>query len=110
MMDIQLGGESFYFPVKVVPLGDKSTILGSDFMEYYDCTLRLKKGVLSIGDTELQLFRIGRSRCARVQLAQRMVIPPKSEMILPGQYHKSQWDSDLKFASLEPTQTVTEKV
>ena len=93
MMQLELGGKLFDFPVKVVSLGDKSTIMGSDFMEYFDCVLHLKKDILSAQDIDLQLFRLGRSRCARIQLSQKMSIPPKSELILPGQFHKSQLES-----------------
>ena len=46
VINITVGNVVFRQPVKVVSLGDKSAILGLDFMTNNDCVLYLSKGVM----------------------------------------------------------------
>ena len=92
------------FPVKIVSLGDNSTILGLDFMEQFSCILYMGKGTMKMGPHDVILHRKGDTRCARIQLVQNTYIPPKSELIIQGSYKSAHWASQRKYGLIEPTQ------
>ena len=107
-LKLTVGTKECIFPVKVVALGDRSTILGLDFMEEFDCVLYMGKGTLRMGKHHVVLHRKGDTRCARIQVAQNMYIPPHSEMIISGHVKPNQWAPERKFGLVEPTASVTE--
>lgn len=108
-LSLEIGNKILDFPVKVVSLGDHSTILGLDFMEDYECSLLLGKGILKIGKFSEKLFRKGDTRCARVQIAESVSIPPRNEMIISGKFQTANWSNTRKIGLVEPTHTVTSK-
>ena len=74
---LQIGNQEFPVTVVVAGLGHRSAILGLDFLEQYDVTLKLSKGQLHIGDTHLLLHRESSSEgCCRVSLEETLSIAP----------------------------------
>ena len=105
---IELGREIFVYSVKVVTLGDKSAILGLDFMDEEDCVLHMSKGILQINSKSirLSLHKQTDSKCARIQLAERLCIPPMNEMIVPGKINQRHRNFDESIGSVEPIKKI----
>ena len=68
---------------------DLPGILGLDFLEQYDITIKVASMSLQIGDKTLQLEREDSKTCARVKLSRRVVVPPNSEVAVKA-YVKDQ--------------------
>jgi hypothetical protein len=105
-LQIEIGKEIFNFPVKVVSLGDKSTILGLDFMEEYDCILYMSKGILKLRKYSIKLHRINDTRCARVQVTENVIIPPRHEMVISGKVSANHWVSFRNIGLVESIKSV----
>ena len=108
-LTIKIGDQSTVFPIKVVSLGDHSTILGLDFMEDHECSIDLGKGILKMNKNSNKLFRKGDTRCSRIQIEENISIPPRKEMIVPGKFQMSDWSDHRKIGLVEPTQMLTSK-
>ena len=109
-LTLEIGRESFVYPVKIVSLGDKSAILGLDFMETEQCDLLLGKGVLNIGSKscKLSLHKQSTSKCARIQVAQSVCIPPNYEMIISGQISHRHRNFDESVGTIEQIKSLPE--
>ena len=59
---------------------DLPGILGLDFLEQYDITIKVSNASLQIGDKCIGLERDDSVKCARVKISKRVVIPSESEM------------------------------
>ena len=107
-VSIELGRETFVCSVKVVTLGDKSAILGLDFMDEEDCVLHIAKGIIQINSKSirLSLHKQTDSKCARIQLIEKICIPPMNEMIVPGKINQRHRNFDEAIGSIEPTGTI----
>ena len=111
VIDMEISNEIFQCDVKVVSLGDMNAILGLDFIEKYDCTLRLKQGKMKIEtrNLEIPLQRNSEERCARIQAAESIEIIPETEMIVNGHVNWKKWESQNSYASIEPSRMLTPK-
>jgi predicted aspartyl protease len=87
---ITFGTQSFDFPVKIVDFGDKSAILGADFMEHYDCEISMKRGILKILSRKyhVNMHKKKASKCARIQVSHPTCIPPNQEVMIQGKIGK----------------------
>ena len=76
---LQVGGREFPLTVVVANLGGRSAILGLDFLEQYEATLKVSHGNMTIGDTHIRLHREDATKgCCRVGLGETLSIPPGS--------------------------------
>lgn len=58
---------------------------GMDFLEQHDVKIHIAQGILTFADQQqVQLDKDYSPVCARVKLSKRVVIPPDSEVIIPG--------------------------
>ena len=74
---LQVGGREFPLTVVVANLGGRSAILGLDFLEQYEATLKVSHGNMTIGDTHICLHREDATKgCCRVGLGETLSIPP----------------------------------
>jgi len=105
-VDIKLGRQTFTCPVKVVNLGDKSAIIGLDFMEKHNCVLYLSKGIIQVNSRSirLKLSKLVDSQCARVQISQNTCISPNHEMIIEGVLNKRHSKFNAAIGLVEPTE------
>ena len=55
VVNITMGNRSFETLVKVVDLGDRTTILGLDFMTTYNCILNMGQGFMKIEGHKVRL-------------------------------------------------------
>ena len=108
-LDFEIQGHKFRMPVKVVSLGDKSTILGLDFMEDQECMFNVAKGTMKFNDKLITLHKKDSTRCARIQAQQNFCVPPQHEMIISGHVKSNQWVSGWTTGLMEPLVSVTEK-
>ncbi len=108
-VDIKLGDKKFATPVKVVALGDKTAILGLDFMAKYDCMINMGKGVLQMEpDMKIKLHRQAVHKCARIQAYENVCIPPNHEMIIKGRINQKHQRFDDVLGTVEPTSSLAE--
>ena len=76
-------GREFPLTVVVANLGGRSAILGLDFLEQYEATLKVSHGNMAIGDTDIRLHREDVTKgCCRVGLGETLSIPPGSFKIV----------------------------
>ena len=108
-LDIEIQGHKFRMPAKVVSLGDKSTSLGSDFMEDQECMFNVAKGTMKFNDKLITLHKKGSTRCAQIHAQQNFCVPPQHEMIISRRVKSNQWVSGWITDSVEPLVSVTEK-
>ena len=74
---LQVEGREFPLTVVVANLGGRSAILGLDFLEQYEATLKVSHGNMTIGDTHIRLHREDATKgCCRVGLGETLSIPP----------------------------------
>ena len=109
VLDIEIENHHFAVNVKVVSLGDMDAILGLDFIENFDCTLRLKQGLMTIEsiDMDVPLRRYSDGKCARIQAAATIEVIPETEMIVPGHVNWKAWSSQNEMGSIEPSKRIT---
>ena len=81
-MDVQ--GFCCEVTFKVVNLGNQEVIIGIEFLEQYDCVLKLASGIMEIGNKTVVLHKQGESQCARIVAANTITVPAHCEMILPA--------------------------
>ena len=73
---LQVGGREFPLTVVVANLGGRSAILGLDFLEQYEATLKVSHGNMTIGDTHIRLHREDATKgCCRVGLGETLSTP-----------------------------------
>ncbi len=107
-MEIQLGSKKFATTVKVVSLGEKTAILGLDFMESQDCTINMGKGIIRMEpDLKLKLHRKSVHKCARIQASENVCIPPHHEMIITGKINQKHRQFHDSVGAVEPTSSLT---
>ena len=106
-LDFEVQGHKFRMPVKVVSLGDKSTIWGLDFMEDQECMFNVAKGTMKFNDKLITLHKKGSTRCARIQAQQNFCVPPQHEMIISGHVKSNHWVSGWTTGLVEPLVSVT---
>jgi hypothetical protein len=107
---IEIGNQLFDYAVKVVALGDNSAILGLDFMADEECVLYLGQGLLQIGSksVRLTLHKQSDSKCARIQIAENLCIPPNQEMMVTGNINLRHRNFDEPFGAVEQTSPLAE--
>ena len=80
-----LGNSSFCHEFIVAEVDDLNGILGMDFLEQHNVTIQVAQGLLMFADqNHIQLERDYAPLCTRVKLAKKVIIPPDSEVIVPG--------------------------
>ena len=92
-LKFEMNGFQFVQSTVIGDLGNCQGILGMDFLEKYPCILDLNSGSLKVGDKDIKLKRETSSVCARVQVSETTVIPPRSEKFVSAKL------IDGKFAS-----------
>lgn len=84
-LHFNLGNYSFCHEFIVAEIDDLNGILGMDFLEQHDVKIHIAQGILMFADQQqVQLDKDYSPVCARVKLSKRVVIPPDSEVIIPG--------------------------
>ena len=85
VFDFDIDDFSYQCPIKVVSLGNLNAILGTDFLEEFDCMFRVGRGILEIGRRPVTLHRKDTiTRCARVSVAKTVHIGPEQEVVIEG--------------------------
>jgi transposase InsO family protein len=110
-VELTIGNYVFKQTVKVVSLGDKSAILGLDFMTEHDCTLHLSQGIMHIGSksVKVKLHKLTDLRCARVQVSETVSIPARHEIIVPGRINKAGRLFEGTLGTIENTENLAEE-
>ena len=67
-LSLELGSKVFETCVKFLALGDKTNLLGSDFMEQNDCILHIGQGYMRMGVHKVNLHCKGDTQCACIQV------------------------------------------
>ena len=65
-------------------IGNSAGILGTDFVQKYGCLLDLAGGIMQIGAQVVQLKREAVDTCARVQVCDTVIVPPRCEAFVKG--------------------------
>ena len=90
-LKLKIGNQYFVHPCKIVGIGDKSSIIGLDFMQSEKCVLWLEKGTMQVGSRSIRipLYRMADKMggCAKIQLAEKLCIKPRQEVIIQGKLH-----------------------
>jgi len=78
-LELGIGDQTFRHSVVVGDIGNSAGILGTDFMQKYGCLLDLAQGTMQIGTQVVQLKREAVNTCARVQVCDTVIVPPRCE-------------------------------
>ena len=81
-MELEVQGQCLNVPLKVVSLGDKSTIL--DFIEEQEYIFNVTKGTMKFNGHIITMHKMGSTRCARIQARETIFVPAKYEMVISG--------------------------
>ena len=110
VLNLDIGGFSLQYPVKIVSLGNLDAILGIDILEDYDCVLRPARGILELGGKKLKLHRtLGENRCARITVAKTVHIGPEKEIVIQGHVQGNRLKTDSESCLVEPQASFTSK-
>ena len=110
-LNLGIGNHCFKYPVKVVALGDRTAILGLDFMNQEDCVLHLAHGLLQI---KSQGFKVSLKKsednfCARVQVSDTIHVPAWHEMLITCDVNDKNRQIKNRFATVEPAESLCEE-
>ena len=83
-LELGIGDQTFRHSVVVGDIGNSAGILGTDFMQKYGCLLDLAQGTMQIGTQVVQLKREAVNTCARVQVCDTVIVPPRCEAFVKG--------------------------
>ena len=106
VVNITMGNRSFETLVKVVDLGDRTTILGLDFMTTYNCILNMGQGFMKIGH-KVRLEQKNGAKCTYIKVAKEFCVPPNHEMIVQGTFDQGYWNTNCEIGFVEPIEPVT---
>ncbi|MCP3929877.1 MAG: hypothetical protein GY705_12350, partial [Bacteroidetes bacterium] len=105
-LTLKIGNQFFKKNVKVVNIGDKSAILGLDFMESESCCCWFSKGTLQVGSRGIRIplykMKDKQAGCARIQIVENISIPPMQEILVPGKIHPKNNTFSGKCGLVEP--------
>ena len=76
-LELGIGDQIFLHSVVVGDIGNSAGILGTDFVQKHGCLLDLAGGIMQIGAQVVQLKREAVDRCARVQVYDTVIVPPR---------------------------------
>ena len=107
-MELEVQGQCLHVPVKVVSLGDKSTILGLDFMEEQECIFNVAKCTMKFNGHIITMHKRGSTRCAHIQVRETIFVPPKYEMVIKGTAKSNHWVSNFNIGLIEPKNRLTD--
>ena len=107
VVTLNIGGRSFEMEVKVVDIGDKSTILGLDFMSNFDCVLNMKQGFMRIEGQKVKLARKNETKCVYIKATNEFCIPPNHEMIVQGKFDRAHWNPKLGIGLVDPIKSAS---
>ncbi|CAG2205339.1 unnamed protein product [Mytilus edulis] len=68
----------------VAEVYETSGIFGMDFLEKFDAILFVSKSHMIIAGHKIRLYKLGFTTCAHIKLAEKVVIPPESELTIKG--------------------------
>ena len=83
-LELGIGDQTFRHSVVVGDTGNSAGILGTDFMHKHGCLLDLAQGTMQIGTQVVQLKREAVDTCARVQVCDTVIVPPRCEAFVKG--------------------------
>ncbi|XP_061184899.1 uncharacterized protein LOC133192908 [Saccostrea echinata] len=106
-VEIQIDQHKFFHDVLVADINN-DVILGIDFLTANKCDVLLSKSCLDVQGDKIPCFRYSNevSTCCRITVTENVVVPPGTEMIVPG---RSTGHVNKCAAILEPTNTFVEK-
>ncbi len=83
--------DDFSISFTVADIGELDGILGMDFIDRYVHTTDWVSGTLQTSHGTVTMHREQTSTCAHVRLADNVVIPPESQITVPGIVDSSAW-------------------
>ena len=83
-LELGVGDQTFRHSVVFGDIGNSAGILGTDFMQKHGCLLDLAQGTMQIGTQVVQLKREAVDTCARVQVCDTVIVPPRGEAFVKG--------------------------
>ena len=83
-LELGIGDQTFRHSVAVGDIGNSAGILGTDFMQKHGCLLDFAQGTMQIGTQVVQLKREAVDTCARVQVCDTVIVPPRCEAFVKG--------------------------
>ena len=106
-VEIQIDQHKFFHNVLIADINNDA-ILGIDFLTANNCDVLLSKSCLDVQGDKIPCFRYSNeiSTCCRITVSENIVIPPGTEMIVPG---RPTGQINKCAAILEPTNTFVEK-
>ena len=106
ILEFSLGDLMFHHEFYVANI-DLPGILGLDFLEQFDITIKVSSASLQIGDRCIDLEREDSVQCARVKFSKKVVIPPETEMVVKA-YAKGEIAQDCE-VMVEPFKNLSRK-
>ena len=67
LVPLSIGGKSFEIVVKVVNVGEKSTILGLDCLTAFDCILNMKHGFMRVSGKQDNFAQKNEAICVYIK-------------------------------------------
>ena len=74
----------FRYDFLVAELDDLDCVIGTDFLEDFDVSIKFGKGFMSIGKYKIKLEQYKIDRVCRIRVTETITIPPDKEMSVKG--------------------------
>ena len=91
-LELGVGDQTFPHSVVVGDIGNSAGIQGTVFMQKHGCLLDLAQGTMQIGTQVVQLKREAVDTCARVQVCDTVIVPPRCEAFVKGSLLQASFD------------------
>ena len=102
-LEFMIDRHVFVHSFVIADLPDMFGILGIDFLEDNDMSIRISRKQLEFNGNVIKLVKISGDGCARIKVAKHVVIPPNSQMIVKGYVDG---ESTFQEGLVEPVQNV----
>ena len=83
-LNFEINNASFEYEFLVAEIEELDCILGNDFLEDFDVSIKFGKGIMQIGKNKIKLEQQSSNKVCRIKLTETITIPPDSEMCVRG--------------------------
>lgn len=107
--DVSFQFDDIYCPITVlVAEMDIDVILGLDFMNQYKVKINITSNTITLDETVIECYCLGKVGCFRVVLTEKIEVPARTEIIVYGRVTDPDF-KNLQFGLVEPSESMVTK-
>ena len=84
ILGFEIEGYQFHQNLIVAKLAGIQDIIGMDLLNKYEAVINVTKKIMKTSSGKIRWYKQSTNACARIQISERMIIPPNSEKFVEG--------------------------